>query len=825
MRQICILSFAVTALAGSPLLNDPAFEPLPTGSVTPQGWLLDQLKIQAEGLTGHLSMFWNDVMSSVWIGGKGDAGLHERTPYWLNGVVPLAFLLKNAGVEELAGVAGIWKMPWGSNASLCTNGTDLPGATFREAHAHSAGECYQACLRDRQCKAFVFIKDKHSCALKEAGVGEVVQVEGRCFGRVGVHTPPPINVMAQAESYVDYIISHQGSDGWLGPASTGGDQYWGPSNVLLALTQYSDAIRPTNATRAAQASKAVLLHLLQVQKRLPSARMTEWSMRRYMDQILAVQWLLDREVPSADQAKSLIALIDELHSQGSDWETWFEYFNNSDAGNHNVNNAQALKSAAVLYRRNKTFTSHGFDARTLSVRRTANMDKYYGLPHGGFNGDELLPSPATRHPSRGFETCGVVEAMFSYNTMFSVHGDVLFADKAERLAYNALPATWASPTGGDMWAHQYLQAVNEITAENQNDHIWGHDGPLSETYGLEPNYGCCTANFNQGWPKFASMLFFRTKGGIAVGAYAPAVGVDPATGTRVNVTTDYPFNDKISVTVDAKQPTKLFLRIPAWAVLATVNGDPAANGTMYEVSAPAGTSTFIIDLAAEVRVEEWDMGALSVHHGALLYSLPILPNYTVYAHHFGTDTQSNDYYLSPTSPWRYALDLNRSDLNSGLKFALVGRPGAAPFNHSGWATSIKARVRSFPDWGLNQGSAAAPASPACSGLGPYVEGMDLYGGDIAPCGSTGCKGKSLDECEALCVATKGCVAYVYNPGTDCEELTENVCWTKGPDHQAPAPKRCRNYKVVSAKDCGEPEWVTLVPHGGTELRIGEFPTV
>ena len=41
------------------------------------------LTLQAEGLTGHLAQFWNDVMNSVWIGGSGDGGLHERTPYWL----------------------------------------------------------------------------------------------------------------------------------------------------------------------------------------------------------------------------------------------------------------------------------------------------------------------------------------------------------------------------------------------------------------------------------------------------------------------------------------------------------------------------------------------------------------------------------------------------------------------------------------------------------------------------------------------------------------------------------------------------------------------
>ena len=74
-----------------PSLRATAFQTLPLGTVKPSGWLRKQLELQASGLSGHLDEFWPDIKNSAWRGGKAEGW--ERVPYWLDGMVPLAYLL------------------------------------------------------------------------------------------------------------------------------------------------------------------------------------------------------------------------------------------------------------------------------------------------------------------------------------------------------------------------------------------------------------------------------------------------------------------------------------------------------------------------------------------------------------------------------------------------------------------------------------------------------------------------------------------------------------------------------------------------------------
>ncbi|HWB93413.1 MAG TPA: beta-L-arabinofuranosidase domain-containing protein [Puia sp.] len=81
----------------APLRPNPYIS-LPLGAIQPQGWLRQMLLRQASGATGHLDELYPSVMGprNGWRGGDGDQW--ERGPYWLDGLVPLAYILHDTAL-------------------------------------------------------------------------------------------------------------------------------------------------------------------------------------------------------------------------------------------------------------------------------------------------------------------------------------------------------------------------------------------------------------------------------------------------------------------------------------------------------------------------------------------------------------------------------------------------------------------------------------------------------------------------------------------------------------------------------------------------------
>ena len=93
------------------------------------------------------------------------------------------------------------------------------------------------------------------------------------------------------------------------------------------------------------------------------------------------------------------------------------------------------------------------------------LDEYHGMVTGVFTGDECL---AGKSPIQGTELCAVAEYMYSLEHLISITGKSHWGDRLEKIAYNALPATF-SP---DMWTHQYDQQVNQIECRSGRSGIY-----------------------------------------------------------------------------------------------------------------------------------------------------------------------------------------------------------------------------------------------------------------------------------------------------------------------------------------------------------------
>jgi glycosyl hydrolase family 127 (putative beta-L-arabinofuranosidase)/beta-L-arabinofuranosidase (glycosyl hydrolase family 127) len=609
--------------AGSmgPVKNRPPlatghFNLLPLTSVKPRGWLLRQLRIQAGGLTGHLDEFWPDVgPNSGWLGGSGESW--ERGPYFLDGLVPLAYLLDDRRLVD------------------------------------------------------------------------------------------------KAKRWVDWTLTHQRTDGSIGPEK---NRDWWPNMIVLkALTQYQEATGDKRVIPLMQR------YFAYQSRAMESEPLKQWAVFRWADEAVSVLWLYNRTGDT-----SLLDLARKLHSQGHDWKSQFAPFLFTSKASpqqltldtHVVNNAMAMKTEGEWW-----LVSRDASDRAAVSRQLEELDRYHLLPNGVHSGDEHY---AGRSPSQGTELCAVVEGMYSIENLIAIFGDAALGDRLEKMAYNPLPGTFSK----DMWAHQYDQQPNQVLC-TLHKRDWTNNGPDSNLFGLEPNFGCCTSNFHQGWPKFAASLWMATDDdGLAAVAYGPSEAHTTVRGRLpVSITedTEYPFRDRIRLTVNPGQNAifPLELRIPQWATAAriTVNAKLQTDvrpGSFHRIEREWRPGDVVdITLPMNPRVSRWYQNSIAVERGPLVYSLKIGEDWKK----LRDRSPAADWEVYPTTPWNYGLLLNPDRPETSIE--VREKPVADyPFSSEGAPVELTAKGRRIPEWKLVNGSAAPPPPSPVRSTKP-VESLTL----------------------------------------------------------------------------------------------------
>jgi DUF1680 family protein len=534
-------------------------------------------------------------------------------------------------------------------------------------------------------------------------------------------TEDPV-LLAKVKKWLNWTLDHQTQEGWIGPTK---NQDWWPNFVMLkVLTQYQEA------TGDARVIPLMRKYFAYQAAHIDERPLKEWAIYRWQDEVLSILWLYNRTGDAA-----LLDLARKLHAQGKDWNAQAAHFaftgkvtgSAANLDTHGVNNAQALKAAAVW----SLITNSEAD-RAAIYQMLRVLDEYHRLPNGMFSADEHF---AGQDPSQGVELCAVVEAMFSLETDLAITGDAAFADRLEKIAYNALPGTITE----DFWAHQYDQQPNQVmcTLSKRN---WTTNGPESNLYGLEPNFGCCTANMHQGWPKLVSSLWMVTpQGGLAAIAYAPSEVSTIIAGVAVMIEeqTEYPFRDTITFAMHPARPLAfpLKLRVPSWAASATlsINGEPQPSpkaGAFFEITRmwKEGDSV-TLQLPMPVRASTWYHDSIAIERGPLVFSLKIGQSWRQEKQ----TGPSKDWEVFPTTPWNYALVIDPRNPAPGFK--VVEAPlDNQPFSFAAPPVKLITEGRRVPDWQLESDSAGPlPQSPVRCKKSPCAQQLETI--ELIPYGA------------------------------------------------------------------------------------------
>ena len=624
MRTRLVFLSAPSLLFLATLLNGPAAEPrrpvfnqaplasvpfanLPLGSIKAKGWLLNQLENQRDGLTGHAETVIPELgPESGWRGGKGEGW--EKGPYYLKGLVPLAYTLDDPALKQ------------------------------------------------------------------------------------------------RAQVWIEAILASQQPDGFYGPGQRDKVDWWPRMVVDWALRDYFEA------TGDVRVPKHLAAYYRYMAANLPKRPLFEWGKARAADEMETVFWLYNQ---TGD--KSLLDVAALLRKQAWDWVDIYTRNRFQHHGTfmtyHNVNVPQAFKFPLTAFQ----LSGSAADRDALKTG-WQHLERDHGLSFGMTAGTEFLSGNS---PSQGTEMCSFVEQMLSFYATTRVLGDPSWADRAEKIAFNGMPAGLTK----DFKQYQYYTCPNEVIAIPGAQHF-----NQEYTDGLIPGphsgCHCCCYNLHMGWPKFAQHAWMASAdGGLAAVLYAPNEVKARVAGADVTITEDgaYPFEEKLALTLKTARPVEfpLHLRIPDWcaAPVVKINGQTQSGvkpGSFFVVKrAWSNGDKVTLEFPMTITAKPGVLNTVSVERGPLVYALKIGEKFTPLnsePHGFP------DLQCEPATPWNYALVFDPAAPAASFAFAQDAVP-ANPFVLSSVPVRITAKARRLPSWTLAHSGRVAfdpPVSPVAS---------------------------------------------------------------------------------------------------------------
>ena len=222
--------------------------------------------------------------------------------------------------------------------------------------------------------------------------------------------------------------------------------------------------------------------------------------------------------------------------------------------------------------------------------------------------DESIGDPYELPPDRAYcETCAAIASIMWNWRLLLVTGESRFADLLERTLYNGFLS------GVSLDGRTFFYSNPLHSRGGHERHAWN---PVA----------CCPPNIMRFLASVEQHLATTSPDGVQLHQYAPARLAAGSAALRIE--TAYPWKGTVEIEIvgSGEEPWTLSLRIPGWARLATVDGEPVAPGGYAEVTRRwrAGDRV-VLELDVSPRLTAPNpridavRGCLAVERGPLVY--------------------------------------------------------------------------------------------------------------------------------------------------------------------------------------------------------------
>lgn len=436
--------------------------------------------------------------------------------------------------------------------------------------------------------------------------------------------------LEKLQTYVDYILSTQDGDGYLGiydkdlryTFDNENGELWAKASLLRGLLAWYEYTNDAKVFTAIERAVQNVMDNYPVNNshpfysKQPNVGGTSHGLT-ITDVFEALYRLTGKEV----YREYCLFLYKDFSEQTLNEDAQYTKLVNDTLmlGGHGVHTYEHVRSlAAAYYASGNPELSHALDhfLEKIEWETTAS---------GAGVGDEWIGGRKADATHRGYEYCSMHELMHSYLELMRKSGNTTFADKAEKIFLNAAQGA----------RHPTQSCIAYLKSDNSYFMTGGLNGDNSDKHQTRYTYSpvhqeaavCCVPMAGRIAPYYVQYMWLKDDRSLVASLLGPSEVHTTVNGKDVQVKeiTNYPFEYTVRFEVTAGDAAfALKVRKPEWATKFSVSTDyEMEDGFIVIDQTWKGSQTVQVEFIPEVVVRQDINNENYFTYGALVLALPL----------------------------------------------------------------------------------------------------------------------------------------------------------------------------------------------------------